>query len=177
MSIFEVLEGDSKLARDILLGVSYPGKTQDITAVAGMIAAFRSGAIAEDRERMIKSHKVWKMMARIEELKAQVAVEARIALMNMQENKRLHDENDILRGIAAKVMPCHYCGVDSIGKCPHGFPGCLLADDIAMCDDRMAKELVGVRAVIALRDAEISRLVSLNVPRGTSGPVVGNGEM
>lgn len=40
-------------------------------------------------------------------------------------------ENDSLRAIAAKVMPCHYCHVDDIGRCPHGFPGCSLADDLA----------------------------------------------
>lgn len=39
-------------------------------------------------------------------------------------------ENDTLRAIAGKVMPCMYCGVDSIIKCPYGFPGCSLADDV-----------------------------------------------
>jgi len=43
---------------------------------------------------------------------------------------RLKKENTILRGIAATVMPCHYCGVDDIIRCPHGFPGCSLADDL-----------------------------------------------
>lgn len=56
-----------------------------------------------------------------------------------------HKENDALRGIAAKVMPCHYCGVDHISKCPHGFPGCALADDM-MCAEESA--VVELRRVI-----------------------------
>jgi hypothetical protein len=47
----------------------------------------------------------------------------------------LRAENDTLRGIAAKIMPCHYCGVDEIAKCPHGFPGCALADDALNADE------------------------------------------
>ena len=62
-----------------------------------------------------------------------------------QELERLRKENDILRGIAAKVMPCHYCGVDNIGKCPHGFPGCSLMDDVMAAEDCMAKEIVALR--------------------------------
>lgn len=43
-------------------------------------------------------------------------------------------ENTTLRAIAARVMPCHYCGATDIGLCPYGFPGCSLADDITVYD-------------------------------------------
>lgn len=56
------------------------------------------------------------------------------------EIHRLTKENDTLRGIASKIMPCHYCGVDDIAKCPHGFPGCALADDITVCDESANSE-------------------------------------
>lgn len=45
-------------------------------------------------------------------------------------------ENATLRGLVAKVvMPCHYCGVDNMAKCPSGFPGCALADDLLCGED------------------------------------------
>ena len=48
-------------------------------------------------------------------------------------------ENNVLRGItskfAAKHGPCHYCGVEDIAKCPTGFPGCALADDLLCSED------------------------------------------
>lgn len=50
------------------------------------------------------------------------------------ELERLRKENDILRGIATKVMPCHYCGAEELNKCPQGFPGCSLADDITLSE-------------------------------------------
>lgn len=62
------------------------------------------------------------------------------------ECERLCAENDTLRGIAAKVMPCHYCGVDNIAKCPHGFPGCSLADDVFCAEELYATELATVKA-------------------------------
>lgn len=61
------------------------------------------------------------------------------------ETARLRKENDILRAIASKVMPCHYCGVASIGKCPHGFPGCSLADDMMAGDECMSAEIQKLR--------------------------------
>lgn len=48
--------------------------------------------------------------------------------------EQARNENDILRGIAAKIMPCHYCGAEEIGRCPYGFPGCALADDLMQAD-------------------------------------------
>lgn len=45
--------------------------------------------------------------------------------------EQLVKENDALRAIAARQMPCHYCGVTEITRCPHGFPGCALADDLS----------------------------------------------
>lgn len=44
--------------------------------------------------------------------------------------RELEAENEALRKIAARVLPCHYCSVDDLAKCPHGFPGCSLADDM-----------------------------------------------
>lgn len=71
-----------------------------------------------------------------------------------------HKENDILRGIAATIMPCHYCGVNEIAKCPRGFPGCGLADDLFCAEEALVheyrKELESVKAelkkVIGLLD-------------------------
>lgn len=67
------------------------------------------------------------------------------------ENLRFQKENDVLRGIAAKIMPCHYCGVDSIGKCPSGFPGCALADDLTCAEECANKE---VRKLTTALDSE-----------------------
>lgn len=54
--------------------------------------------------------------------------------------EELERENEFLRGlVASKVMPCHYCGVDTLGKCPYGFPGCSLADDIFIGEQSVAK--------------------------------------
>lgn len=50
-------------------------------------------------------------------------------------------ENDTLRVIAGKVMPCMYCGVDNISKCPYGFPGCSLADDNNMYDQTSSETI------------------------------------
>lgn len=47
-----------------------------------------------------------------------------------EEVEQLRKENTILRGMVAKLMPCHYCGAAEILKCPYGFPGCSLADDL-----------------------------------------------
>jgi hypothetical protein len=53
------------------------------------------------------------------------------------ELQRLQDENTLMRGLLAKQMPCHYCGAESMAKCPRGFPGCALADDLLIADDVM----------------------------------------
>ena len=68
------------------------------------------------------------------------SVAKRVAIQSGEQDaetktQRLERENTTLRAIAAKVMPCHYCGADNIGKCPHGFPGCSLADDMACYDE------------------------------------------
>jgi len=64
------------------------------------------------------------------------------------ELERLRAENDCLRGIAAKVMPCHYCGAEEIAKCPHGFPGCALADDMFCAESSANAEVRTLRAKI-----------------------------
>ena len=61
---------------------------------------------------------------------------------------RLTRENETLRGIAARVMPCHYCGAAGLALCPHGFPGCALADDLMgfdACANRELREVRGER--------------------------------
>jgi hypothetical protein len=61
-----------------------------------------------------------------------------------KENGRLSRENDILRGMIAKLgKSCHYCGIEDISRCVHGFPGCALADDILVADDEVARRLMG----------------------------------
>lgn len=72
------------------------------------------------------------------------------------EIHRLTKESDILRGMMSKVMPCHYCGVDEIAKCPHGFPGCALADDITVFDESANKECRELRSQIAELNAQVS---------------------
>lgn len=78
---------------------------------------------------------------------AAIAQHDRSVVVNrlLAEVRRLTKENDILRGIAAKIMPCHYCGVDEIAKCPHGFPGCALADDLMCADEAINVEVRRLR--------------------------------
>lgn len=76
----------------------------------------------------------------------------------MRTAEELTRENDILRGMVAKVVPgCHYCGKD-IAQCPHGFPGCSLADDIMAGDDtemrKLIQELTEARAYIVALEEE-----------------------
>lgn len=65
-----------------------------------------------------------------------------------QRIAELERENDVLRGIASKVMPCHYCGAGEIAKCPHGFPGCALADDIFVAEESYSAEIKRLREAI-----------------------------
>lgn len=53
--------------------------------------------------------------------------------------ERLTKENGVLRSVAGVLFTkhlgsCHYCGVDDFARCPSGFPGCAVADDI-ICGD------------------------------------------
>ena len=74
--------------------------------------------------------------------------------------KRLTAENDTLRLIAAKIMPCHYCGVDQLAKCPHGFPGCSLADDMLCGGEPMAFEIQRLRAENEALKSRVDGLLS-----------------
>lgn len=74
----------------------------------------------------------------------------------------LEGENSTLRMITTKIMPCHYCGVDDIAKCPHGFPGCSLADDIATGEDAMAAEIQKLRNEIS----ECAMMINVAGPLG-----------
>lgn len=98
-----------------------------------------------------------------------LALEARVeeSLKASAETERLRRENDILRGIAAKVMPCHYCGAKDIWLCPYGFPGCSLADDLSVCDDTMAQSLQEARAqAVLLREALIDQCTNESIVTG-----------
>lgn len=53
----------------------------------------------------------------------------------------LKAENTALRLIATKVMPCHYCGAQTMAECPQGFPGCALADDLLIGEGEHGQEL------------------------------------
>lgn len=64
-------------------------------------------------------------------------------------SERLRRENDFLRVLATKIMPCHYCGVKEISLCPHGFPGCALMDDILCAEDRANEYIRELQAEIA----------------------------
>ena len=66
----------------------------------------------------------------------------------VEEAKNIEEENNCLRGIAAKVMPCHYCGAEEIAKCPHGFPGCALADDMYLAEESASMALRKLREKI-----------------------------
>ena len=74
-----------------------------------------------------------------------------------QCREELTRENDTLRAIAAKVMPCMYCGVDSIAKCPRGFPGCGLADDISCYQDTLATALIAERKRVEVLERALVR--------------------
>jgi hypothetical protein len=76
---------------------------------------------------------------------------------------RLRAENDTLRLIAIKVMPCHYCGAESLAKCPHGFPGCSLADDALCGEEPMAAEIQKLRAALTRITHLTSATPSLSV--------------
>ncbi len=79
-------------------------------------------------------------------------------------------ENDKLRGIlAASKLPCIYCGLEDMGLCRKGFPGCARADDLMVNDAILTNNKIracecGVDDACALtkeRDealAEVSRL-------------------
>jgi len=59
------------------------------------------------------------------------------------DTERLKRENDILRGLVAKLcIPCHYCGVENMAKCPQGFPGCSLADDLMIGEEETTKRIL-----------------------------------
>lgn len=52
-------------------------------------------------------------------------------------------ENDVLRGLVALLhRPCHYCGLDDMSRCPSGFPGCALADDLMAGQDETFRSVV-----------------------------------
>lgn len=58
------------------------------------------------------------------------------------EIARLRAENDVLRSLLPKLKaPCVYCGLEEIGRCTSGFPGCAQADDILCGDDETLRRL------------------------------------
>ena len=83
------------------------------------------------------------------------------------EIERLDKENTTLRGIATAIMPCHYCGVDEIAKCPKGFPGCSLADDGVALDRLQAAEIERMES-----DSEIYQEAMEQLVNTTFGPAI-----
>lgn len=72
------------------------------------------------------------------------------ALTLRAELDQLKKENNALRLIAGNLFAkhggqCHYCGVESIAQCPHGFPGCAVADDITVGEEEAFKQIVAER--------------------------------
>lgn len=63
-------------------------------------------------------------------------------------------ENDLLRGLTARLMPCRYCGVDDMTQCPSGFPGCGLGDDLMAFDATLTALW---REKIAMLEAEAEK--------------------
>ena len=80
------------------------------------------------------------------------------------EVDNLRKENDILRAIAAKIMPCHYCGVDSIAKCPRGFPGCALADDLFGGEETKSDCIIDLRKRVKELEELTSKLTDSDMP-------------
>lgn len=78
------------------------------------------------------------------------------------EMATLRRENDVLRGMAATKMPCHYCGAETMGQCPSGFPGCALADDLLAGEDgvfrEVAEKLKRCRVELDEREAAFERV-------------------
>lgn len=88
---------------------------------------------------------------------ANIPASAKALLERLEKSER---ENTILRGICSKIMPCHYCGVDEIGKCPHGFPGCSLADDVFIAEEEIRTTVCKERARAEAAEARERALMS-----------------
>jgi hypothetical protein len=71
----------------------------------------------------------------------------------LAELAQAREENIILRGLAALEKPCHYCGAETMAKCPTGFPGCALADDLLVADEEATRRF-GDRLGAAVARAE-----------------------
>lgn len=62
-----------------------------------------------------------------------------------RERDALRTENSVLRGLLARLAlklgePCHYCGLSEIARCPSGFPGCALADDLLLGNEEAFRD-------------------------------------
>lgn len=56
---------------------------------------------------------------------------------------KLESENTVLKGLLPALgKPCVYCGLEDIGKCKIGFPGCAQADDIMAADDELCARVL-----------------------------------
>ena len=70
----------------------------------------------------------------------------------------LRKENDVLRGIVAKVGgACVYCGLEDKSKCVDGFPGCAWADDLMCGEETWASNLLAERNRLLLELDEALR--------------------
>lgn len=68
----------------------------------------------------------------------------------MTNEERLTKENDYLRGLIPKLTgKCVHCGLENMGLCKYGFPGCAWADDIMCAEDEVMKRLLRERSEMA----------------------------
>jgi len=77
----------------------------------------------------------------------------------LENLKSTEKENNYLRGLIPKTIgKCIYCGLEDMGKCKSGFPGCAWADDIMIAQDdtmqRIMAQRDGYRKAIELTLAE-----------------------
>jgi hypothetical protein len=107
-----------------------------------LLAAARDDLVGADVESVVAS-----LMADRDHWKANHdnAVAIKAAVLDRPDlgdrAKRVQEligENTILRGLVAQLSldsgkPCHYCG-ENLHRCPRGFPGCALADDLMLAE-------------------------------------------
>lgn len=73
-------------------------------------------------------------------------------------------ENTILRGLLPKMpVKCPYCGLDNMGMCKSGFPGCAWADDLMCGEDEAFRNILKERDELHTKlDAAMEALKELD---------------
>lgn len=116
-----------------------------------MLQMLRKGEHIEDGD--------WRDVDDFQSAFSAVAVRAKAQNQPESDVARLDRENSALRKLAALKMPCHYCGVDCISKCPSGFPGCALADDEFLGEEAWTYVINQQRAVIEDMQKILRRII------------------